>query len=78
MHFKEYALKARETAIYPNRGGNLPYAALGLMEEAFELFEKIEEGDREGIKKELGDVYWYLVALHDEAGIPIGNVSHTA
>jgi hypothetical protein len=78
MNFQEYAIKARSTAIYPNRGGNLPYAALGLMEESFELFEKIEAGDREGIKKELGDVYWYLVALHDEAKIPIGDVSPSA
>jgi len=41
MNFNEYQARARETAIYPNLGGNLSYPALGLGGEAGEAAEKV-------------------------------------
>ena len=69
MELLDYGNEARKTAIYPNRGQNLPYAILGLIEEAYELKEKMLAGDSEGALLELGDVLWYLVACSDELGL---------
>ena len=77
MDFKTYQKKARETAQYPNLGSNNIYPTLGLVGEAGEVAEKVKKVirdnnsvfDRESssaIKKELGDVLWYLSNLCDE------------
>ena len=64
MKIKEYSEKALTTAIYPNRGKNLAYASLGLIEELMETVEKIEKkSSDEEIVKELGDVLWYMNAI---------------
>ena len=75
MHvdFNQYQAKARETAIYP-REYKLIYPALGLAGEAGEVCEKIKkiirdkggvvnDTDRDEIRKELGDVLWYVAQL---------------
>jgi NTP pyrophosphatase (non-canonical NTP hydrolase) len=80
MDFNEYQRHADSTAIYPNRGHNLPYVTLGLAGEAGEVAEKIKKliRDREGIAdedykkeiaKELGDVLWYIAEMCTELGL---------
>tara|TARA_Y100000034_G_scaffold136841_1_gene216282 strand:+ start:6493 stop:6996 length:504 start_codon:yes stop_codon:yes gene_type:complete len=60
---KEYSQKALTTAIYPNRGNNLPYTILGLIEELMEFEEKMsEDSGKEDLIKEAGDVLWYMNA----------------
>ena len=77
MDFKTYQKKARLTAQYPNLGSNNIYPTLGLVGEAGEVAEKVkkvirdkngifDEESKNGIKKELGDVLWYLSNLCDE------------
>jgi len=77
--FNKYQQKAHETAEYPNIyvGGhpsNYIYAAMGLAGESGELIEKLKkvvrnknglvaESDLFDIKKEVGDVLWYLSEL---------------
>ena len=70
MKFSEYEIVAATTAIYPNRGQNLPYAVLGLVEETGEVVEKIDNLDKLGLCKELGDQVWYVVAICFELKLP--------
>lgn len=76
MNLNEYQQKQQETAIYPKEIGPL-YCALGLCGEAGEVAEKIKKiyRDEEGklsmeafaaLKKELGDVLWYISAMANE------------
>ena len=77
MDFKTYQKQARFTAQYPNLGSNYIYPTLGLVGEAGEVAEKLkkvirdnkgifDEESNKGIKKELGDVLWYLSNLCNE------------
>jgi NTP pyrophosphatase (non-canonical NTP hydrolase) len=86
MNFEEYQKKSRETAIYPDLGKNFVYPTLGLAGEAGEVAEKIKkilrdkngqvsDEDREALKKELGDVLWYLSQIATELGIPFTEVA---
>ena len=85
-HFDLYQDKADETAIYPNKGDNLYYPALGLAGEAGEVCEKVKkimrdkdgvlsEADALEISKELGDVLWYLSALACEINVALSTVA---
>lgn len=71
--------------MYPNKGDNLYYPALGLAGEAGEVCEKIKKimRDKEGIlsdadslelSKELGDVLWYVSALACELNVALSTV----
>jgi len=86
MTFEEYQNKSRKTAIYPNIGENFIYPVLGLTGEAGEVAEKIKKvlRDKNGIiseetrvelKKELGDVLWYLSQLASELKISLDDVA---
>ena len=86
MDFKTYQKKARETAQYPDLGSNNIYPTLGLVGEAGEVAEKVKKVIRDkngifddesklGIKKELGDVLWYLSNLCDEFGFDLEEVA---
>lgn len=88
MDFDEYQRKSRETAIYPNKGKNIFYPTLGLVGEAGEVAEKvkklirdkqgiIDEEFKEQLKKELGDVLWYVAQLCTELGISFNDVAET-
>lgn len=66
----EYQVLARKTAVYPKKCGDF-YSFLGLPGEVGELLNRVKKvhRDREGeyndedliyIKKELGDILWYL------------------
>jgi NTP pyrophosphatase (non-canonical NTP hydrolase) len=85
MNFKEYQEKSRKTAIYPNSGENYVYPTLGLSGEAGEVAEKIkkvirdkkgiiDEETREEIKKELGDVLWYVSQIASELGLSLDEI----
>ena len=86
MDFKTYQKKARLTAQYPNLGSNNIYPTLGLVGEAGEVAEKVkkvirdkegifDEESKIGIKKELGDVLWYLSNLCSEFGFDLDDVA---
>ena len=86
MDFKTYQKKARVTAQYPNLGSNNIYPTLGLVGEAGEVAEKVkkvirdkngifDEESTKGIKKELGDVLWYLSNLCTEFNFSLEDVA---
>lgn len=86
MEFKQYEKEAIETAKYPNVGHNFVYPTLGLVGEAGEVAEKVkkilrdEDGavsaeKKEEIKKEMGDVLWYLAALSREFGFTLEDIA---
>ena len=86
MDFNTYQKKARETAQYPNLGSNNIYPTLGLVGEAGEVAEKVKKviRDKEGsfdeeskiaIKKELGDVLWYVSNLCNEFDFNLEDVA---
>lgn len=86
MTFREYQLKAKETACFPDKDLIFIYTALGMVGEAGEVAEKIKkiwrdknkqinDVDREEIKKELGDVLWYLSQLAEELKIDFDDVA---
>ena len=79
--FDDYQKFARSTAIYPPDAG-LTYPALGLASEAGEVAGKVKKYIRDGgefpvsdLKKELGDVLWYVAVLAAEFNIPLSEVA---
>lgn len=88
MTFNDYQKEANKTAIYPDRGHNFVYPVLGILGEAGEVAEKIKkiwrdknniinEEDKIEIKKEIGDVLWYLSQLATELEIDFDDVANT-
>ena len=86
MEFNEYQEKARGTAIYPNKGNNLLYPTIGLAGETGEVAEKVKKLMRDknmkidqefidGVKKELGDVLWYIAAICSELRIGMDEIA---
>jgi NTP pyrophosphatase (non-canonical NTP hydrolase) len=85
MDFNSYQQKAAETAIYPVSYA-ITYPALGLSGEAGEVAEKVKKilRDKNGlptpedkieIKKELGDVLWYIAALARDFGLSMDDIA---
>lgn len=86
MNFQEYQKKSRKTAIYPEAGNNFIYPTLGLAGEAGEVAEKIkkvirdkggviDDETRELIKKELGDVLWYVAQIATELNLSLEDIA---
>tara|TARA_Y100000589_G_scaffold153541_2_gene146257 strand:+ start:1870 stop:2199 length:330 start_codon:yes stop_codon:yes gene_type:complete len=86
MNFDSYQIEARKTAIYPEKGNNFIYPTLGLVGETGEVAEKIKKiirdkngifdnESRAAIKKELGDVLWYISNLCDELDFSLNDVA---
>ncbi len=86
MTFNEYQKLSKRTAIYPSKGKNFVYATLGLVGEAGEIAEKVKKVFRDNggimdderkqiIKKELGDVLWYMAQLSTELGLSLDEVA---
>ena len=86
MDFKTYQKKARLTAQYPNLGSNNIYPTLGLVGETGEVAEKVkkvirdkkgifDDESKNGIKKELGDVLWYLSNLCTEFNFSLEEIA---
>lgn len=87
MEFNEYQEKAVSTAVY-GAGNFIIYPTLGLCGEAGEVAEKVKKiyRDNDGkftkehrfaIKKELGDVLWYIANLANDLGITLQDVAST-
>lgn len=90
MEFNIYQKRVGDTAIYPNVGKNFVYPALGLAGETGEVLEKVKKLIRDAditdaafvsdekraeIKKEMGDVLWYLAQLSSEFGFHLDEVA---
>jgi NTP pyrophosphatase (non-canonical NTP hydrolase) len=88
LTFDLYQTLAMETAVYPGKKEllGLLYCGLGTAEEAGEVAGKIkkvlrdnngivDDAQRERIKKEMGDVLWYLAGVAKELGISLGSVA---
>lgn len=86
MEFNDYQQRARQTALYPNKDNNFIYPTLGLVGEAGEVAEKIKKvlrdnggiitlEKKEEIKKELGDVLWYVSNLAYELDIELEDIA---
>jgi NTP pyrophosphatase (non-canonical NTP hydrolase) len=76
------------TAIYPNIGNNFIYPTLGLCGESGEVAEKVKkiirddngiisEEKKELLKKELGDILWYISNLASELNLSLDNIAIT-
>ena len=86
MNFDEYQERSKETAIYPDIGNNMAYSTLGLSGEAGEISNKVKKvfrdsaGEvtdalREDLRKELGDVLWYLAQLASELDLSLEDIA---
>lgn len=85
MNFNEYQEKARATAVYSKKL-KVVYPTLGLPGETGEVCEKIKKVYRDDdgvftpekvneIKKELGDVLWYVANLSSDLDISMQEVA---
>ena len=86
MNLSDYQEKALTTALYPNQGSNPYYPALGLGGEVGEVLNKVKkimrdhdgkitDEYREILKKELGDVLWYVAALASELDLNLDDIA---
>ena len=86
MDFNTYQKNARLTAQYPNLGSNYIYPTLGLVGEAGEVAEKVKKVIRDkkgvfdneskkGLKKELGDVLWYVSNICTEFNFGLDDIA---
>jgi NTP pyrophosphatase (non-canonical NTP hydrolase) len=88
MDFDEYQKETRRHAIYPGVGNNFSFPMIGLAGETGEVAEKIKKiiRDKDGIvdeisraeiKKELGDVLWYLSQIASEFDLSLNEIVKT-
>ncbi|MDD5463702.1 MAG: nucleoside triphosphate pyrophosphohydrolase family protein [Candidatus Moranbacteria bacterium] len=87
MEFNEYQKETRKHAIYPGLGNNFSFPTIGLAGETGEVAEKIKKiiRDKDGVvddisrievKKELGDVLWYLSQIASEFELSLDDVAN--
>ena len=86
MDLNQYQTSALETAVYPNRGANFAYPALGLAGEAGEVADKLKkvirdnggvltDPVRDAVAKEIGDVLWYVAVLASEMDYNLNDIA---
>lgn len=86
MTFDDYQSETGKTAVYPKLMHGSVYPALGLAGEAGEVAEKVKklvrddegqvsEDKLEDVKKELGDVLWYVSQIASEFDLSLGEVA---
>ena len=86
MDLNQYQTAALQTALYPNRGQNFVYPALGLVGEAGEVADKlkkvIRDNDgvltdevRDKVAKEVGDVLWYIANIAYELDYDLNTIA---
>lgn len=87
MDFETYQKQSRKTALYPDINKNFVYPTLGLVGESGEVAEKIkkvirdkngviDENTKSEIKKELGDVLWYISQLAAELNLSLDEIAN--
>jgi NTP pyrophosphatase (non-canonical NTP hydrolase) len=85
MNFYEYQTIALKTGVYPKKY-SISYPALGLAEETGEVCGKISKmmrddislvDQKDNLKKEMGDVLWYLAALAHDCGLSLQAIAET-
>lgn len=85
MHFNRYQKFVKKYSFYPNKGHNFIYPSLGIAGEGGEVCDKIKKilRDEKGkiskeskkfIKKELGDVLFYITAEANELGLSLQKI----
>ncbi|MBI5023244.1 MAG: nucleoside triphosphate pyrophosphohydrolase family protein [Candidatus Magasanikbacteria bacterium] len=88
MNFNNYQKLSQRTALYKDKGHNFIYPTLGLAGETGEVAEKVkkilrdknglvDEATKNSLKKELGDVLWYLTQLATEFGLSLDDIADT-
>lgn len=86
MNFEEYQKESRKTALYPDNGNNWIYPVMGLTGEAGEVADKMKKVMRDDgnivseqkkleVKKELGDVLWYVSQIASELGLSLDEIA---
>lgn len=86
MKFDEYQSAALKTARPKNARDEFIHLVLGLVGESGEIAEKVKklvrdhdsdtsQFDTEDLKKELGDVLWYIAVLANYFDIPLDDVA---
>ena len=86
MDFNEYQKETSKTAIYPKLNPSWIYPSLGLSGETGEVMEKLKKILRDSnsedvgkriadLKKELGDILWYLSQLSSELGLSLQEIA---
>jgi len=84
--FKEYQKESLKTAIFPP-GRSLEYLFLGICGESGEIAEKAKKAirdkngiitgeDKEAMKKELGDVLWYISQIATELDLELEDIAN--
>jgi len=86
MEFKDYQRESRKVAKYVDAGKNFIYPTLGLTGEAGEVADvvkkimrddgmKVSPEKKEELKKELGDVLWYVAQIATEFHLSLKDVA---
>lgn len=86
--YKDYQKESRKTWSYVKTEGPIIYPTLGLVNEAGEFAGKIKkifrdkkgvinEEDKENLKSELGDIFWYFSQICTELGITLEEVAES-
>lgn len=80
MNFNEYQQKAMSFRL---ESANSPYAFMGLVGEVGELYGAIAKAmrddteiDTEYIKKELGDILWFVAAITTDMNLNLSDVAN--
>lgn len=85
LGMNEYQRRAEVTAVYP-QDMRVIYPAMGLAGETGEVAEKVKKWIRDSnreitpeflllVKKEMGDVLWYLAALATDLGLTLDEIA---
>lgn len=80
MDLDDYQRAARETAIYPEQH-RIAYPALGLAGETGETVERVKKWlrdgnlDRDALRKEIGDVLWYVANLAADLDLSLDEIA---
>ena len=85
MDFNDFQIQAHKTAQYPSRL-QIIYPAIGISSESGELLEKLKKQLRKAapledpefqadLKKEMGDVLWYLSELATCLDTPLSEIA---
>lgn len=79
MNFSDYQDQARLTRL---ETADVAYALLGLSGEVGELHSYFAKGirdkyhlDRETVKKELGDILWFISAIADDSSLSLQEIA---